>query len=192
MKLSSPGGATQAGADRCKVRAVNRVILVLPMATFAHADVLGLWFGMTADEVMALKLGDGPVLVPAKAELKYRNVAYAGTAMNLVLWIPQAGLRRIGLSRSLGSVRQDAEREANSILSRFIKEHGPVAAVAGGEQLQELAALFDNVDRVAERFRGMNSAAMFQVEQPPANTYVGGKVLRSSNRYWIELAFTKQ
>ncbi len=37
-------------------RVVNRVILVFLMATFAHADVLGLRFGMTADEVMACKV----------------------------------------------------------------------------------------------------------------------------------------
>lgn len=162
--------------------------LSLLICTHAHADILGLKLKMTEAEAKAAKLCKAPVADTAKYTLTCKSVAFAGTKMDVELWIPKPGLAKIGMSTKIGAARKEAEAKADAILEKLTATYGKVEMTGNGE-LSNSAPLFDNVDKTFARFKH-TAATMFTVDDPPDKTMrLIGKVIHDTAGYWMTLSF---
>jgi hypothetical protein len=166
------------------------VAAAILVASTAHADVLGLKFGMTAAEVKAARPCKTPVANAAKAALVCKAVAFAGTRMDAELWLPRTGLARIGLSNRLGVKRKDAEAAADAILDKLVADYGPLDMTGVGP-LAASAPLFDNADKTFTMMKGkLKAGSMFTAKHLPDSTMkLFGKLVRDRAGYALELSF---
>jgi hypothetical protein len=165
--------------------------LLLLLASTARADVGRLKFGMTTAEVKAARPCKGLVENAAKSQLSCKAVKFAGTAMDLELWMPQTGLARIRYSVRLGPKRPAAESMVDAIFDKLVAQYGPIDMIGGLTNLAGASKLFDNIDASFARFKGkLAGGAMFDAKTPSDDgRKLSGKLTRDRNGYAIEIGF---
>lgn len=165
------------------------VAAVILLASTAHADVLGLRFGMTAAEVKAARPCKAPIANAAKAALLCKSVAFAGTKMDAELWLPKTGLARVALTSRLGTKRKEAEAVADAVFDKLVADYGPLDMTGVG-QLASSAPLFDNADKTFTMMKGkLKAGTMFAAKHVPDSTKMLGKLIRDRAGYALDLSF---
>src|SRR5262245_60352311 len=180
------------------LRGMRTLLILLLLTGIAHAEPLGLRFGMSIDEIKAAKPCEKLVDVPGRG-LACAQTRYAELDVKVDLDLYSGSLQRIAMSGRLGTTRAAAERAVKPLLAQLTKEYGPVEWIGASDDLKggltDLAPLFDNVDRTHARFKARAAAMFAVIETKASKIHVGGQLQRDKLGYAVELTFrpvTKQ